>query len=97
MAGAGPMPMISGGTPTAAAAAAAMRARGCRLCSRTSLPRATAAAAAPSTSAALLPAVSTPPGCKARSFARASMGEGRRWVPALMLPSLDGIWMPRVA
>ena len=43
-------------------------------------PEATTAAAAASTSAELLPAVCTPPGCTGRRRASASSGEGRGWV-----------------
>ncbi len=59
MAGAGPMPMISGGTPTAAPAM--MRASGAALPFAGALSRrATTTAAAPSTMAELLPPVCTP-------------------------------------
>ncbi len=75
IAGAGPMPMISGGTP--ATAAATIRAIGFLPLALAYSPEVTTQAAAASTKAELLPPVCTPPSNTVRNLASTSMGEIR--------------------
>jgi hypothetical protein len=88
IAGAGPMPMISGGTPTTAAAAS--RASGARPHARHRAALATSAAAAASVSAELLPPVCTPSLNTVRSLASTSGGVGRGWVSRSATVGLAG-------
>ena len=77
IAGTGPMPMISGGTP--AAAPATSRASGALPWLLRVVADAASAAAAPSTMADELPPVCTPPKA-GRIFASCSTRDGRMWV-----------------
>ncbi len=92
IAGAGPMPKISGATPTTAAPSTF--ASGVKPWSRAYAPEPTSAAAAPSTTAELLPPVCTPPKA-AGIFASTSTGEVRTWLSAANSLTLEDRRMPR--
>ena len=93
MAGAGPMPMISGGTPTTAAAAT--RASGWRPQRLTAADEPTKAAAAASVSAELLPPVCTPSLNTVRNLASTSKGVARGCVSLSASVALPVRRMPR--
>ncbi|MCI1737365.1 MAG: hypothetical protein LKM38_09195 [Pseudomonas veronii] len=82
--------MNSGATPTTALASS--RARGTRGQAEA---RPTRAAAAPSTTAQLLPAVCTPLACTARKRARAARSVGRGWLSWVTAAARRARLMPR--